>query len=182
MLWQDIFEEYVCKWPSFCILFRVFRGLLIFNRLELQNLVGHAVSDANVKNVASLAHALYSIQPTHHSETYANEVDGGAEFGADLVFNLPARFLVEATLDEKGFLGVESSDAHASFSEGWSDVSDTKNSHSAGKFNLSWLRDACGQMVRESNSQLSREELAMAICRFLDSDKPGEEVCYFWTY
>lgn len=159
---------------------RVFRcSWVIFNRLELQNLVGHAVSDATVKNVASLAWALHSIQPTHQSETYANEVDDGAEFGADLVFNLPARFLVEAALGERGFQDVESNDVHASFFEGWSGVSDTTKNQSARKFDLSWLRDACGQMVRESNSQLSRDELAMAICRFLDSDKPGEEVCCF---
>lgn len=153
--------------------------MFIFNRLELQNHVGHAVSDANVKNVASLARALYSIQPTHQSETYVDEVDGEAEFGADLVFNLPARFLVEPSFAERGFQDVESNDAHASFSEGWSDVSDTTKNQSARKFDLSWLRDSCGQMVRENNSQLSRDELAMAICRFLDSDKPGEEVCYF---
>ncbi|KAL0792290.1 hypothetical protein Bca101_063667 [Brassica carinata] len=145
-------------------------------KLELQNVVGHAVSDANVKNVASLARALYSIQPAHQSEVYADEVDDGAEFGADLVFNLPARFLVEASLGEGGFQDVENNDAHASFSQGWSDVGDTINNQNAGKFDLSWLRDACGQLVRESNSQLSRDELAMAICRFLDSDKPGEEI------
>lgn len=153
--------------------------MLIFNRLELQKLVGHAASDSKVKNVASLARALYSIQPTHQSETYVNEVDDGAEFGADLVFNLPARFLVEESLGEIGFQDAENNDAHASFSEGWGDVSDTTKNQFVGKFDLSWLRDACGQMVRESNSQLSRDELAMAICRFLDSDKPGEEVCCF---
>uniref|UniRef100_A0A1J3K0M4 RNA helicase n=1 Tax=Noccaea caerulescens TaxID=107243 RepID=A0A1J3K0M4_NOCCA len=145
-------------------------------KLELQKLVGHAASDSNVQNVASLARALYSIQPTHQSETYVNEDDDGAEFGADLVFNLPARFLVEASLGEIGFQDAESNDAHASFSEGWGDVSDTTKNQFVGKFDLSWLRDACGQMVRESNSQLSRDELAMAICRFLDSDKPGEEI------
>ncbi|CDY47017.1 BnaC02g42020D [Brassica napus] len=145
-------------------------------KLELQNVVGHAVSDANVKNVASFALALYSIQPAHQSEVYADEVDDGAEFGADLVFNLPSRFLVEESLGERGFQDEESNGAHASFSEGWSDVSDMTKNQNAGKFDLSWLRDACGQMVRESNSQLSRDELAMAICRFLDSDKPGEEI------
>lgn len=146
----------------------------------MQNVVGHGVSDANVKNVSSLARALYSIQPPHRSEVYADEVDDGAEFGADLVFNLPARFLVEESLGEGGFQDVENNDAHASFSQGWSDVSDGINNQNAGKFDLSWLRDACGQLVRESNSQLSRDELAMAICRFLDSDKPGEEVCVLW--
>ncbi|KAF2598132.1 hypothetical protein F2Q68_00012454 [Brassica cretica] len=145
-------------------------------KLELQNVVGHAVSDANVKNVASFALALYSIQPAHQSEVYADEVDDGAEFGADLVFNLPSRFLVEESLGERGFQDEESNGAHASFSEGWSDVSEMTKNQNAGKFDLSWLRDACGQMVRESNSQLSRDELAMAICRFLDSDKPGEEI------
>lgn len=155
--------------------------MLIFNRLELQNLVGHSASDANVKNVASLARTLYSIQPIHQFETDAYEVDGVAEFGADLVFNLPARFLVEASPDENGYLDVESNDAHASFSQEWSDVSDATKNQNAGKFDLSWLRNACGQMVTENNSQLSRDELAMAICRFLDSDKPGEEVCCFRT-
>ncbi|XP_010546203.1 PREDICTED: DExH-box ATP-dependent RNA helicase DExH14 [Tarenaya hassleriana] len=145
-------------------------------KLELQNLVGHAVSDANLKKVVSLAQILYTLQPCHQSETYVNEIDGRAEFGADLVFNAPARFLVEAPLEDGGFMDEESNETSVSFAEGWSDFNDTTNNRPAGKYNLSWLRDACGRIVRESNSQLSRDELAMAICRFLDSEKPGEEI------
>ncbi|KAL2639649.1 hypothetical protein AAZV13_06G182700 [Glycine max] len=44
------------------------------------------------------------------------------------------------------------------------------------KFNLTWLRDACDKIVKNCNSQLSQDELAMAICRVLYSEKPGEEI------
>lgn len=152
-------------------------------RLELQKLIGHTVSDANLRKVASLAQSLYAMQPSNHgvalvSESQANGSGDDLEFGANLVFLAPARFLVDVTLNDGELLGEESA-ATSLFHDGWYDHGDHARNHSAadgGNFNLSWLRDACDKIVKESTSQLSRDDLAMAICRVLDSDKPGEEV------
>lgn len=150
-------------------------------RSELQKLIGHAVLDANIQRVATLAQRLSSLQPTSHEsalvlESHVNGSDRDLEFGADLAFQTPARFLVDITLEDE-------EDAETTgpslFQDGWHDHNDYGHNHSAadgGKFNLSWLRDACNQIVRESTSQLSQDDLAMAICRVLDSNKPGEEV------
>ncbi|RRT57594.1 hypothetical protein BHE74_00036487 [Ensete ventricosum] len=41
--------------------------------------------------------------------------------------------------------------------------------------NLRWLKDACDLIVKNGASQLSGDELAMALCRVLLSDKAGDE-------
>ncbi|KAF2312854.1 hypothetical protein GH714_040907 [Hevea brasiliensis] len=155
---------------------------IFFNRSELQKLTGHAVSDANIQRVATLAQRLSSLQPTSPEsalvlESHVNGSGSDLEFGADLAFQTPARFLVDVTLEDEE--GEETTGSSSLFQDGWQDHNDCGQNHSAddgGKFNLSWLRDACDQIVRESTSQLSQDDLAMAICRVLDSDKPGEEI------
>ncbi|KAG8652395.1 DExH-box ATP-dependent RNA helicase DExH14 isoform X2 [Manihot esculenta] len=154
---------------------------ILKRKSELQKLIGHAVLDANIQRVATLAQRLSSLQPTSHEsalvlESHVNGSDRDLEFGADLAFQTPARFLVDITLEDE-------EDAETTgpslFQDGWHDHNDYGHNHSAadgGKFNLSWLRDACNQIVRESTSQLSQDDLAMAICRVLDSNKPGEEI------
>lgn len=135
-----------------------------------------------MRKAASSAQRLFALQPTDHEkelipEGYTNESSENVEFGADLVFRAPARFLVDIPLED--VLGEESSTSSSSCNEGWFDRRDfiPRNSVSdKGRFNLSWLRDECDQIIRKSTSQLSRDELALAICQVLDSDKPGEEV------
>ncbi|KAB5524787.1 hypothetical protein DKX38_022536 [Salix brachista] len=68
------------------------------------------------------------------------------EFGADLAFQAPTRFLVDTSLEDGEMLA-------------------RKVMHF-----LPCL------IVRESTSELSKDDLAMAICRVLDSNKPGEEL------
>ncbi|XP_050224918.1 DExH-box ATP-dependent RNA helicase DExH14 isoform X1 [Mercurialis annua] len=156
---------------------------ILDNKSELQKIIGHAVSDANLGKVATLAQRLSSLQPSNHmaalvSESHVNGSSDNLEFGADLAFEAPARFLVDVTLEDGELLGEESAGPSSAFQEGWYDHRDYEHNHSianGGKFDLSWLRDACDNIVRESTSQLSRDDLAMAICRVLDSDKPGEE-------
>ncbi|XP_059441040.1 DExH-box ATP-dependent RNA helicase DExH14 isoform X3 [Corylus avellana] len=153
-------------------------------KLELQKLLGHVVSDANLQRVASLAQKLFGLTPSDHgpplvSEGHVNGSGNDLEFGADLVFQSPARFLVNVSLEDGELLGEESTAPSSSFHEGWYKHNETRHYPSAadgGNINLSWLRDACDRIVRESSSQLSRDELAMTICRVLDSDKPGEEI------
>lgn len=151
-------------------------------KTELQKLLGHAVSDSHLRKAASFAHRLFALQPTGHekaliSEGHLNESSEDIEFGADLVFQPPARFLVDIPLED--VLVEESSAPSSSHQEGWYGGHDFIPENSAsdgGHFNLAWLRRACDQITRKSTSQLSRDELALAICQVLDSDKPGEEI------
>ncbi|OMO53157.1 hypothetical protein CCACVL1_28841, partial [Corchorus capsularis] len=151
-------------------------------KVELQKIIGHGVSYANVRKVASLVQKLSQSQPrdsgdTLVSEKHVNGSDDISEFGADLVFKAPARFLVDVSLEDVDLLGEASTASSSSFVEGWYDKNDPHPNHAdSGNFNLSWLRDACERIVRGSTSQLSRDDLAMAISRVLDSDKPGEEI------
>ena len=48
-----------------------------------------------------------------------------------------------------------------------------------GIVNLRWLNEACDLIVKGGGSQLSRNELAMALCRVLLSNKAGDEVWLF---
>lgn len=151
---------------------------------EVQKLIGHAVLDANLKKVASLAWGLSSLQPSDPKgalvpESFVNGGSDGLEFGADFVFKPPARFIVDISLEDQELIDEEVNALSSSHHEGWYDKGDSIDYQPAsdgGIFNLSWLRDACDRIVRESNSQLSQDELAMAICRVLDSEKPGEEI------
>lgn len=148
-------------------------------------LLGHTISDGNLRKTASLAVKLSGLQPGDHetslfTESHINGCSENLEFGADLVFQAPARFLVDVSLDDGELLGAESAQLPYSHHGDWfgHDYFNRDNSAVDGAhFNLSWLRDACDQIVRESSSQLSQDELAMAICQVLNSDKPGEEVC-----
>ncbi|KAI9174879.1 hypothetical protein LWI28_024049 [Acer negundo] len=157
---------------------------IIEKKTELQNLIGHAVSDANLRKVAYLAQRLSHLQPIDHnaafvSNSHVNGSSDDREFGADLVFQAPARFLVDGSLEDGELIDDESTAPSSSFHEGWYNHIDSTNYHSVvdgRKFNLSWLGDACDRIVRESISQLSRDDLAIAICRVLDSEKPGEEI------
>ncbi|XP_004299306.1 PREDICTED: activating signal cointegrator 1 complex subunit 3 [Fragaria vesca subsp. vesca] len=149
---------------------------------EVQMLLGHTVSDANMRKVASLAQELSGMQSSDHgitlvSETPVNGTHDSAEFGADLVFHPPARFFVDVSLDD-GESFCEETAGPSSYYEGSYGDGGLIGLHSAtdGRgINLSWLQDACDQITK-SSTQLSRDELAMAICRVLDSDKAGDEI------
>lgn len=150
----------------------------------MQKLIGQTISDGSLRKAASQAQRLSRLQPGDYEaallpESHVNGSSESLEFGADLVFQAPARFLVDISLDDGELLGEESTTHPFSHHEEFHshDYFNHHNSSADGHhFNLSWLRDACDQIVRESSSQLSRDELAMAICRVLNSDKPGEEV------
>ncbi|MCD7464619.1 activating signal cointegrator 1 complex subunit [Datura stramonium] len=153
-------------------------------KLDLQKLVGYPVSDSSLSRVASLAQGLYELQNNHPGIETASltEMCNGAtdevEFGSDLVFRPPARFLIDVSLEDSDFF-VETDSVPSSSHETQNDhgfFSNYRESVSGGKFDLSWLGDACDKIVRGSTSQLPRDELAMAICRVLDSDKPGDEI------
>ncbi|KAL2340704.1 hypothetical protein Fmac_008644 [Flemingia macrophylla] len=150
-------------------------------KFELQRLIGHTVADARVRQVASLAQRLLNLQPSNKNSGISFERNLNAvedlEFGADLVFQAPARFLVDVSLDDGDMMDFESTVSLEFHKEQYDLTSPTDHSVVYGqKFNLTWLRDACDKIVRNCNSQLSQDELAMAICRGLNSEKPGEEI------
>ncbi|XP_031249505.1 DExH-box ATP-dependent RNA helicase DExH14-like, partial [Pistacia vera] len=159
------------------------RKIVVEKKLDLQTLIGHDVSDAKLQKVASFAQRLFGLQPSEHSaalvsESHVNGGGDGLEFGADLIFRAPARFLVDGSLEDEELMEDEST-APSPFHEGWYNHTDASNyqlAADARNFNLSWLRDACDRIVRGSVSQLSQDDLAMAICRVLDSEKRGEEI------
>lgn len=136
-------------------------------REELQRVLGRAVSDSNLRKVVSAVQALSALQTGQVCIEASEDV---AEFGADLDFRAPRRFVVDSSLED--VLGGEEIVASSSSSTTWSPQTDGGR-----KFDLSWLRGECDQVVRGNASQLSRDELALAICQVLASDKPGEEVC-----
>lgn len=150
-------------------------------RLELQKLIGHAIADAKLRQVASLAQRLSKLQPSIKNSAFSLErnldADEGLEFGDDLAFQAPARFLVDVSLDDGDMIDFKNTVSSAFHKEQYGHTDPTDHFVIDGeKFNLTWLRDACDKIVRNCNSQLSRDELAMAICRVLNSEKPGEEV------
>ncbi|QCE13990.1 P-loop containing nucleoside triphosphate hydrolase [Vigna unguiculata] len=150
-------------------------------KFELQKLIGHTLADAKLRQVASLAQRLLNLQPLNKMSAISFEsnlnADEDLEFGADLFFQAPARFLVDVSLDEGDMMDFESTVPLEFHNEQYGHTSAADHSIVDGeKFNLAWIRDACDKIVRNCNSQLSQDELAMAICRVLNSEKPGEEI------
>ncbi|GFZ17013.1 U5 small nuclear ribonucleoprotein helicase [Actinidia rufa] len=87
--------------------------------------------------------------------------------------------MVDASLEDVELLGKESTSPFSLLQEGGYDCSDFTNYNSAadGKhFDLPWLKNACDIIVKGSSLQLPQDELAMAICRVLYSEKPGNEI------
>lgn len=150
-------------------------------RLQLQKIVGHDIPDAKLQKVENLVKRLSGLQNNGHGIGYVPErQDGSAddlEFGADLVFRPPGRFLVDVPLDDSQFVleEVSVSPHHGGLYE-HIDPSNYDSLVNGGNFDLAWLRNACDKIVNGSISQLPQDELAMAICRVLDSEKPGDEV------
>ncbi|KAJ0974006.1 hypothetical protein J5N97_015971 [Dioscorea zingiberensis] len=99
------------------------------------------------------------------------------EFGNNITFQFPARFLVE-TPTENGYplatdswttpISLQEDQDHQSLSSHQSNVRQ-------GTVNLRWLKNVCDRIVG-GGSQLSGDELAMALCRVLQSNKAGDEI------
>lgn len=152
----------------------------------MQKVVGHTLLDANILKVSLLVERLSALQYNELGSDclpdLTSEGSEDVEFGADLAFQPPARFLVDVSL-ENGDIFMEETGTSSSNHEGWPinggsgySPANSNLSVGAGTYDLEWLRDACGRIVNTSTSQLPRDELAMIICRILDSEKPGDEV------
>ncbi|XP_077223084.1 U5 small nuclear ribonucleoprotein helicase [Tasmannia lanceolata] len=131
-------------------------------RVELQSSLGYSASESSLR------------------ESQTNGcLDNLSEFGTDLNFQEPPRFLVDIPLENCVSLTNETYLTSASLPDEWSYDSDSTHQHSGaekGAVNLRWLKDACDLIVKKGCSQLSGDELAMALCRVLDSDKAGDEI------
>lgn len=155
--------------------------MALVRRLELQKLIGHAIADAKLRQAAHLAQRLLDLQPGDKNSAFSSErnldADEDLEFGADLGFHAPSRFLVDVSLDDGDMIDFKNTVPLSSHKEQYGHADPTDRSVvDKEKFDLTWLRDACDKIVGNCNSQFSQDELAMAICRVLNSEKPGEEV------
>uniref|UniRef100_A0A453INT9 RNA helicase n=1 Tax=Aegilops tauschii subsp. strangulata TaxID=200361 RepID=A0A453INT9_AEGTS len=149
-------------------------------RNELERLVGYTVQDSVLKKLAQLAQKLCSlqrgsIQEFVQEDTKAVDGDDTSEFGASFDFKAPSRFIIDVTLDDDLPLG---SGVLSSFQEEQHDASTTSCNSTAfaGPVNLRWLKDQCDLITRSGGSMLSGDELAMALCRVLRSNKAGDEI------
>ncbi|KAF9624190.1 hypothetical protein IFM89_008128 [Coptis chinensis] len=152
---------------------------------ELQKHLGYTFSDVNIQKAASLAQRLFMLQPNDYEASVASETEvgsianNGSEFGSELVFNVPARFVADVPMDDGLFLEDESCVTSTSLNEQWvSHFEPTfhQSNDARRSIDLRWLREECGQIVKNGGSQLSGDELAIALCQVLDSDKPGDEI------
>ncbi|VAH88151.1 unnamed protein product [Triticum turgidum subsp. durum] len=149
-------------------------------RNELERFVGYNVQDSVLKKLAQFAQKLRSlqrgsIQEFVQEDTKAVDGDDTSEFGASFDFKAPSRFIIDVTLDDDLPLG---SGVLSSFQEEQHDASTTSCNSTAfaGPVNLRWLKDQCDLITRSGGSMLSGDELAMALCRVLRSNKAGDEI------
>lgn len=151
----------------------------------LQRLVGHSIPDASLQRVSSLAHRLFALQQCGPDAAGIQAMatdgicDNNPEFGFNLTFQAPARFLLDVPI-ENGICVTGNSYAASSIFHEENDHSSESAPHHLNAdreiVNLRWLRVACDLIVKGGGSALSGDELAMALCRVLLSNKAGDEV------
>jgi activating signal cointegrator complex subunit 3 len=153
--------------------------------------VGYSVQDSVSKKLAQLAQKLRSLQRVNIQESVQEDAKGAdgddaAEFGAGFDFKAPSRFVIDVALDDDLPLG---SGGLGSYELEQRDACGTSTSFSSnavgGSVNLRWLKDQCDLIATSGGSMLSGDELAMALCRVLRSNKAGDEVlqkmCFYYS-
>lgn len=147
-------------------------------RGELQKLVGYSTQDSNLHKVAELAHSLYILQRDNHEAASPGITDGYGdvpEFGCDIAFTVPVRFFEEQLANN----GTSVSESLMSvIPHGRPGLMHTHHTLNAERdaTSLRWLKDSCDDIVKQGGSPLSGDELAMALCRVLLSNKAGDEI------
>ena len=150
-------------------------------RSELERLVGYTVQDSVLKKLAQLAQKLGSLQraSTHEfAHRIADDVDENerSEFGANFDFKPPARFVIDVSLDiPLGSAELGSETFEKGHYDAWSTSATSNSTAIRGSVSLRWLKDQCNLITR-SDGSFSGDELAMALCRVLLSNKAGDEV------
>ncbi|CAA6657392.1 unnamed protein product [Spirodela intermedia] len=152
---------------------------------ELEILLGCPISETHLKKVASSAKRLFELQHRNYETLVSEEIspdvgeDESREFGSDLFFQAPARFVVD--VPGESWMHLEDGISITSFSHLEEDDNHIKTRNSnfgtnGESVNLKWLKNACDLIVQGGGSQLSGDELAMALCRVLVSNKAGDEI------
>lgn len=148
---------------------------------ELQKLFGYSTQESSLQKVAELAYRLYMLQRDDHetastSAGIADGYDDATEFGSDITFKVPARFLVDVLL-ENGATSVGDSFVSVIPHEGKHLIQTHHTLNGEREIaSLRWLKDACEGIVKQGSSPLSGDDLAMALCRVLLSNKAGDEI------
>lgn len=154
-------------------------------RAQLQRLVGHSITDAGLQRVSALANILFTLQHNGPDAAVAQEkmIDGHQqndfEFGFDITFHAPARFLLDVPMENGISVAGDSYTDYDILHEEHDyhmESAPQRLNHERGTVNLRWLKDACDLIVKGGGSPLSGDELAMALCRVLLSDKAGDEI------
>ncbi|XP_031489870.1 DExH-box ATP-dependent RNA helicase DExH14 isoform X2 [Nymphaea colorata] len=146
----------------------------------LQTLLGFTPSNASIENIALLVQKLSTLQSTNFENTFSQEDQSAGlcdltdEFGIGLDFQAPKRFQVESVFsDALSPIEVQSSHSLLLLEE----ENDQFNfPQREGNVSLYWLKEACDNIVKNGCSNLSGDELAMALCRVLESNKAGDEI------
>lgn len=159
--------------------------ICIICRGELLKVIGYHVSDVSLRKAAVLAQELHTLQyrdgtPIIHDVKSSDFFDDSYEFGADLAFHAPSRFVVDISVVN----GLPSCDEcymphaplHVNDEEKNSYTFANCSARERSKVNLRWLKDVCEPIVKQGGSLLSGDELAMALCRVIESAKTGDEV------
>ncbi|GLJ46147.1 hypothetical protein SUGI_0972180 [Cryptomeria japonica] len=157
---------------------------------NVHQLLGVSPSDAIIQKAASLANRLYKSQMENHvlSIDEASDLmdhrksseDNESEFGFNLNFRAPSTNLNQEIAEEEeeiflNNIAYSETDRRESNSKLSVDYSPGLN-YDNKNFDLRWLKEICDQMAMTGGSQLPGDDLAMALCHVLDSDKPGDEV------
>ena len=158
---------------------------MLFFRAELQRIVGYSIPDSSLQRVSSLAHRLFALQQNgaEVAVIQAKVTDGlhdnNPEFGFNITFQAPARFLLDVPLENGISVTGDSCTVSSILYEEHDYHLDSATQHLNSDreiVNLRWLKDACDMIVKGDSSPLSGDELAMALCRVLLSNKTGDEV------
>ncbi|TVU16272.1 hypothetical protein EJB05_39825, partial [Eragrostis curvula] len=125
---------------------------------ELESLVGCTIQDSVLNKIANSTQKLGSPQraSTHEVVQRRAEDADRSEFGAHFDFKSPAPFLID---DDLPF-----------------EIAGLSEPFEKGQMNLKWLKDQCVLITKGGGSMLSGDELEMALCQVLISDKSNNEI------
>eukprot|EP01018_Ginkgo_biloba_P014054 Gb_18049 [translate_table: standard] len=159
---------------------------------KVQMSLGHVSSDASLQKTASLAQRLHRLQMQGPISSVDQpnvcidgkmEADSELEFGMDLKFHVPSTSPEEdgAEEEEEIFVNADNISTCKTAEERESDANSQgyglQFDHENRSVNLRWLKETCDQIVAAGGrSQLSGDELAMSLCRVLESDNTGDEI------
>lgn len=150
-------------------------------RNELESLVGYSVQDSIIKKLAQKLCSLQRASTNEFVQRNVEDVDENdtSEFGASFDFKPPSRFVIDVSLDDGLPLESGALSSKPFENEQYDACSASISCNTTaigGSTNLRWLKDQCDLITRSGGSMLSGDELAMALCRVLLSNKAGDEI------